>query len=266
MPSLDVNRWTVGAVEITRVGDPDFELLLPQDPDTTAALPSWLAPQFVTDDRALRVGSSAIAIRTPSALIVVDPFLAFDDVAKTAPRLSALRRAGIDPDEVDIVVNTHIDGIGANVLADGAPAFSNARYAVPAAELDGASDGQHGDVGMAWLALAAAGAVDELHGGETLAPGVRVEDAPGHNPGHVVVWVESGGSHAVVVGHLFLHPAQIASPQVTTGDRDPAALAASRRALLERCVETKALVVGPLFAPPGAGRVETDADTWRLVV
>ena len=101
-------------------------------------------------------------------------------------------------------------------------------------------------------------------GDEEVAPGVHLADAPGHNPGHHVVWVGDGDARAVVVGHLFLHPAQIASPEVATGDLDPVLLEKTRRALLAQCVEDDALLVGPLFAAPGAGRVVPHGDTWRL--
>lgn len=263
-----VNRWILGAIEVIRVPDPEFELTLDQDPATAAILKAtpWLAPEFVTDEHALRVGSSAIAVRTPSALIVVDPFLAFDDPARLAVRLAALRAAGVEPDDVDLVVNTHIDGVGANVLADGAPAFPSARYLLPAAELEDACAGAHGQAGAALAALHKDGRADSLFGGEILVPGVRIEDAPGHSRGHVVVWIESGGTQAVITGHLFLHPAQIANPDVDNADLDPITLARTRRSLLTRCVRADALVIGPLFASPGGGKVRQDGDAWRLAI
>jgi glyoxylase-like metal-dependent hydrolase (beta-lactamase superfamily II) len=205
-------------------------------------------------------------VRTPSAVVVVDPWLAFDDPARLAPRLAALRAAGVDPEEVDLVVNTHVDGIGANVQADGSPTFPKARYLLPAAELEDLRSGTHPDErGLAFLRLDDEGRVDAVHGGEQVLPGVHLEDAPGHNRGHVVVWLTSGGEQAVITGHLFLHPAQIAAPEVANGDLDPVALERTRRALLGRCVEAGALLIGPLFAAPGGGRVEADGDTWRIV-
>jgi glyoxylase-like metal-dependent hydrolase (beta-lactamase superfamily II) len=250
-----------------RVADPGFELVLPQDEETAAALAtrSWLAPDYVTADRSLRVGSSAIIVRTPSAVIVVDPWLAFDDPARLAPRLAALRSAGIDPDEVDLVINTHVDGIGANVQADGSPTFPNARYLLPEAELEDLRAGVHPDErGLPFIRLDDDGRVDTVTGGEHVLPGVLLEDAPGHNRGHVVVWLTSGGEHAVITGHLFLHPAQIAAPETANGDLDPEALLRTRRALLQRCVEDDALLIGPLFAEPGGGRVRPDGDSWLL--
>jgi glyoxylase-like metal-dependent hydrolase (beta-lactamase superfamily II) len=266
MAGDDTTWWTVGAVEVARVADPGFDLVLPQDDVTAATLKAvpWLCPAFVTDQQELRIGSSTIAVRTPSATIVVDPALAVDDPARLAPRLAALRGAGIDPEDVDVVVNTHIDGIGANVLVDGTPAFPSARYLLPAAELEDARAGVHGDVGAALAALADAGRLEAVAGNERLAPGVHLEDAPGHNRGNVVVWIESGGTTVVVVGHLFLHPAQIADPDIENGDRDPLALARTRRALLDRCVQADAVLIGPLFSAPGGGHVRPDGQSWRL--
>ncbi len=262
-----MGHWAFGAVEVTRVDDPGFELELPQDAATAAALSArpWLTPTYVSADRSLRVGSSAIVVRTPSAVVVVDPWLAFDDPARLAPRLAALRAAGVEPDAVDLVINTHVDGIGANVQGDGSPTFVNARYVLPRAELEDLRAGTHGDErGLAFLPLDDAGLVDTVVGGEHLLPGVHVEDAPGHNRGHVVVWLTSGGAQAVITGHLFLHPAQIAAPETAKGDLDPVALAATRTALLTRCVEDDVLLIGPLFASPGGGRIRRDGDTWLL--
>jgi hypothetical protein len=267
-----MRRWAFGAVEVTRVADPDFELLLPQDEASAATLAErgWLAPRWVTAEMALRVGSSAIAIRTPSAVVLVDPWLAFDDGARLAPRLAALRAAGIDPAEVELVINSHVDGVGANAHLDGSPAFPAARYLVPREEVEDLRSGEHPELGRAsegrhpWLDLLDSGRVEAVEGDEQLLPGLHLERAEGHNRGGVVVWVSSGGQQAVVVGHLFLHPAQIADPSVVTGDRDPVALQATRRALLERCEVEDALLVGPLFADPGAGKVRRDGAGWRL--
>jgi glyoxylase-like metal-dependent hydrolase (beta-lactamase superfamily II) len=268
-----LGRWSWGAVEVTRVGDPDFELVLPQDEATSEVLTrvGWLTPSYLTDGGALRVGSSAIVVRTPSAVVLVDPWLTFDDPARLAPRLSALRGAGVDPGEVDLVINSHIDGVGANVQADGSPAFPNARYLLPKAELDDLRAGVHPEQlggahphGHPLLDLDAAGRLDGMSGDEHLLPGLLIEDAPGHSRGHVVVWVTSGGQTAVITGHLFLHPAQIADPDAARGDLDPPLLAATRRDVLQRCVDDDALLLGPLFAAPGGGKVRPEGRSWRL--
>lgn len=251
-----------------RVDDPGFELVLPSDERTVAALQRapWLAPHFVTEDWSLDIGSSCTVVRSGDRTVLVDPFLAFDDPDRLGPRLQALRDAGVEADDVDLVVNSHVDGIGINVLRDDSPTFPAARYLVPREELDAMRAGTHGDTRAgALLELEREGIVEPTDGGEEPMPGIRLASAPGHNPGMHVVWIEGGAEAAVIAGHLFLHPAQIADPSVDNGDLDPIALEATRRTLLAECVERDALLVGPLFASPGGGQVRPYGDTWQLV-
>jgi glyoxylase-like metal-dependent hydrolase (beta-lactamase superfamily II) len=263
-----VPTWTVGSVEITRVDDPDFELLLPQDEAGQAALRAadWLKPSFVTDDWSLRIGSSATIVASGGVVALVDPFLAFDEPDQLGARLTALRDVGLEADDVDLVVYSHIDHLGVGFLHDGSPTFGRARYLVPREELQSIDAGTHAQAAQmgGLIEQWRSGRIEATDGTEEIGPGLRLEDAPGHNPGHHVLWAEDGDDSAVVIGHLFLHPAQIARPQVDNGDLDPAVLEATRRSLLARCVEQDALVIGPLFAAPGAGRVRPDQESWRL--
>jgi glyoxylase-like metal-dependent hydrolase (beta-lactamase superfamily II) len=89
--------------------------------------------------------------------------------------------------------------------------------------------------------------------------------AAGHSADHLAVAVESGNQHAVIAGHLFLHPAQVFAPGPRADlDESPEQAAVTRRALLARCAAEYALLIGPLFAEPGADRVITNGDNWRL--
>ena len=126
--------------------------------------------------------------------------------------------------------------------------------------------GEHPDAenGGALLELHDAGTVQGSVGNEVLAPGVELEDAPGHTWGHHVVRVDGGDHEAVIVGHLFLHPAQIADPSVDIGDLDPEQLVTTRHSTLDRCAREDELLLGPLFAPPGGGRVRRGNTGYRL--
>jgi glyoxylase-like metal-dependent hydrolase (beta-lactamase superfamily II) len=246
-----VKPWRADPWTITRVADPDFELVLSQDEATTAALQRspWLQPSFVTDDWSLRIGSSCIVLRDGARTVLVDPFLAFDDPARHAPRLAALADAGVDPDEVDLVVNTHVDGHGANLdPSTGDAAFPKARYVLPAA------DPAAGELPVA----------DLVDAPVELAPGLELVDLPGHGLGHAGVLVGTPPA-ALVVGHLFLHPAQIANPDVADLDVDPATTRATRRDVLARCEAERLLLIGPLFEAPGADHVHRAGEgTWEL--
>lgn len=271
-------RWTVGDSVITRVPDERFELVVPQDDATTSVLrsqASWLAPRFLTDACELRLGSSALVVDTPGARVVIDPWLAFDDADRTTPEAAAhidrlladLTDAGFPPESVDVVVNTHIDGVGANTrpTANGeVPAFLNARYVIAPAEIAALREGRFPGAEPLDVLLSE-GLVDDPAG--QVAGEVVMELGPGHSPGHHVVRIGPEGEDAVVIGHLFLHPAQVFSPDPRAGlDAEIDVAAETRRALLRRAAEEKTLVIGPLWATPGAGTIvpADQPDRWRL--
>ncbi|HEV8206133.1 MAG TPA: MBL fold metallo-hydrolase [Acidimicrobiia bacterium] len=273
-----MERWTVGDSVITRVPDEHFELVVPQDDATTSVLrsqASWLAPRFLTDAFELRLGSSALAVDTPGARIVVDPWLVFDDADRTTPDavaridrlLTGLTDAGFPPESVDVVVNTHIDGVGANTrpVENGeVPAFPNARYVIASEEIAALREGRFPGAEALDVLLA-----DELvdHPAGRVAGDVVMEPGAGHSPGHHVVRIGSEGDDALVIGHLFLHPAQVFSPGPRAGlDAEIEVAAETRRALLRRAAEEKTLVIGPLWATPGAGTIvpADEPGRWRL--
>src|SRR5581483_9246191 len=104
-----------------------------------------------------------------------------------------LGRHGVSPDDVDLVVFTHlhVDHIGWAVV-DGEPFFRNARYVAHADD-------------FAYFASPEAEAVDrdgEIH------PGVALVHLPGHTPGHCAV--ELAG--AFVIGDAAVDPRQVADP------------------------------------------------------
>jgi hypothetical protein len=81
------------------------------------------------------------------------------------------------------------------------------------------------------------------------------------------VHVDADGGGAVIIGHLFLHPAQVYGPEPRAGLDENISLAAeTRRALLARAAEDKTLVIGPLWATPGAGTIAPadEPGWWRL--
>jgi glyoxylase-like metal-dependent hydrolase (beta-lactamase superfamily II) len=252
-------RWQVGDAAVTRVMDDEFELLVPQDERTAAAVladASWLAPWSITDEGTLRLGSSATLIESRGTHIVVDPWLAFEP-SDAGRLLVALERSGCAADDVDVVVNSHIDGVGLN------GSFPNARTLVMASELGALAAGRR-DGCERFQTLADSGLVDHPEDGHVITDEVRLRHVPGHVDGHLVVEVASRGESAVVIGHLFLHPAQIGAPEATLLDDDPERLITERKALLAEWAANGTLVVGPLFAAPGAGRIVANGDGWRL--
>jgi glyoxylase-like metal-dependent hydrolase (beta-lactamase superfamily II) len=275
---METVRWKIGDLEVVRVVEAELpvppELLrIGSDPEALLADNAWARPALATDEGHVYFALTATCVESEGRKIVIDPWISFDQrraqpdaPQQAAAQLERLASAGFPPEEIDLVVATHIDGVGwcTRPEADAwVPSFPKARYAWTGAEVERAlSDDPEGD-GRSLEPLLAAGCVDRVEAPVALTAHVRLEPAPGHTPGNVNVWIEDGGESAVVTGDLVLHPLQMADPDWGGLDMDAASAAASRRALFQQAVERDVLVIGPHFPSPGAFRVEPQGAAWR---
>jgi glyoxylase-like metal-dependent hydrolase (beta-lactamase superfamily II) len=264
-----VHRWQVGDVDIVRLEDLDFAV------PSEAPVPSWCVPQLAPSVDEVGIAFSALAIAADGLRIVVDPWLANDfprvepDAAEHAARLlGELGDAGFPADEVDVVVNTHLDGIGWNTRPAGAswqPSFPNARYLYPADEVAALDAGIpiHGGGDLAVLRTLVE--LELVAPPRPLTPTVTLVDAPGHNDGHLAVRIEDGGDLAVYAGHLFLSPFHVADPS-TVGDDEPVpeVTIATRRAILDELADRDGLLLTTLLGGPGGGRVAREGAGFLL--
>src|SRR4051812_32602137 len=191
-------------------------------------------------------------------------------------RLSAVVR----PDEVDIVVNTHIhyDHVGWNtMLVDGEwrPTFPNARYIVPQADFDyyhpdntsrmrapENEDEKRRFEGIRVVfadsiaPLEATGQLELWTGEHTIDDAFSMVAAPGHTPGSSVLRLATGDAHALFVGDLLHSPAQIMRPEWRTSfDLDAAAARQSRRVWVAEAARTGAVLFPAHFPGPGGALV-----------
>jgi glyoxylase-like metal-dependent hydrolase (beta-lactamase superfamily II) len=258
--TASMHRWLIGDVEIIRIEDLDFAV------PSEAPVPDWCVPDFAPSNREFRIAFSVLAIASDGVNIVVDPWLANDgprdqpDASAHAARLlGELAAAGFPADEVDLVVNSHLDGVGWNTVPTPKgwePAFPNARYLYPATELAAIAAGEpiNGDDALA--ELAAQRDLEAVEAPLALTSTVSLSPAPGHNFGHVAVRIDDGNDLAIYAGHLVLTPFQVDDPE--SGDdanptRDTAV--ASRRKILDELAARNGLLLTTLLGGPGGGRV-----------
>ena len=196
-----IQRWEVGRVSVVRVVDVDLALPSPRP------VPAWAVPDFATADGEVRIAFTALAIQADGVRIVVDPWLA-NDGARTGPDpmehatrlLGELGTAGFPPADVDVVVNTHLDGVGWNTRpgpAGWTPSFPRARVLYPADEVAAIEAGDPIEGHEAFAELAAATPIERVEPPLQLTPSVALVDAPGHNAGHLAVRIDSDGDLAV---------------------------------------------------------------------
>lgn len=142
----------LGDVSVTRIIEWTGSIRTVADivPDSTPAGRSALGPQFRDPaDDAYRCAIQSWVVRSAGRTIVVDTGAGNDRDRPQVPQFDHLRtpfldnlaRAGVHPEDVDLVVNTHVhyDHVGWNTRnEDGewVPTFPNARYLIPQIDHD----------------------------------------------------------------------------------------------------------------------------------
>src|SRR5262245_61151231 len=141
---------------------------------------------------------------------------AFDElygVERPRPLEDSLADAGLRPEDIDIVLATHLhfDHAGGFTIRDAGgrlrPRFPRARYVVRRGEWEDATSPQPWNRGAyaadAFRPLAEAGVLELVDEDQTIMPGVKVRRTGGHTSHHQLVWIEAGGRSAAYAADLM---------------------------------------------------------------
>lgn len=158
---------------------------------------------------------------------------------------------GLAPDDIDLVVNTHLhfDHAGRNVTALGEPTFPNARYVVQRQELHDALH-THERSRASYIPgsispILDAGLFDVVEGEHELLPGLSVLPLPGHNLGQQGVVLRSGGQTLVYVADLLPTLAHAPYPYIMGYDLYPVTTLETRKRYFPQWFEEGAVIVTP---------------------
>ena len=285
-----MDRWQVGDVSVTRVLEMVERYAKPQTmfPDATpeALEPhlSWLMPEALCPETGkIVLAIQGYLVRTGRHTVLVDACIGNDKTIawyeswnkrSNDSFLIQLAAAGVQPEEVDFVMCTHLhaDHCGWNTrLIDGrwVPTFPNARYIMARREYEftATGAGHRGDATYLEnvLPVVEAGQAVMVEDDYSLDDALWIEPTPGHTPGHISIRLRSRDSHAVVSGDLIHSPVQCAHPDWNFRyDADKPLAAQTRRRFLETCAETQRLVLTSHFPLPSAGHVKRQGDAFRF--
>lgn len=285
----------LGDVEVIRVVEwrgafaPARDLVPDADDAVWRDNESWLAPDHwdpATDHAVMALQSWVL--RSAGRTVLIDTGVGNGRERPGSPQfhhwqgdfLGGLARAGIRPEDVDIVVNTHIhaDHVGWNTTrSDGEwiPTFPRARYLVPAADDAFYGPGNlHGPGRREDDRYVYEDSIAPVHqagqsvlwdGAYRIDEHLTLESAPGHTPGSAILRVASGGDRAAFVGDLLHSPVQILRPSCNSCFcLDAAAAGTSRRRVLERAAEESELVVPAHFNGTGIAEVRREAGAFTV--
>ena len=284
---MDVQRWLVGDFTVTSVVEDEVhhippELFFPAARAEDVVRHGWLVPEFADPQGRVALRVQAFVIENRDQCILVDPCVGNGKKRaipfwneRSWPFLERFAAAGFAPDAIDLVVHTHLhaDHVGWDTRLQGGewvPTFVNARHLYTQRELDwcrrGGSPGLEGVYGDSVAPIIDAGLAEIVAEDTDLGGGLRLESTPGHTPGHVSLWIESAGQVALVSGDILHHPVQCAELSIAeVGDEDVELAQATRRRMLTRAAESRALFLGTHFPTRPAGRIERTGEFFRFV-
>ncbi|WP_405652050.1 MBL fold metallo-hydrolase [Streptomyces sp. RK9] len=250
---------------------------------------SWLAPHFLdTGTDVVRSAIQTWLLRSEGRTILVDTGVGNHKERPYAPVwsrldtdfLANLARAGVEPEDVDVVINTHlhIDHVGWNTRLEGrrwVPTFPNATYLMPKDDFDfwNPVNGHKTVLGRGNQNVFEDSVAPVHEAGQTLLwenshridAGLRLDAAPGHTPGSSVLTLSSGTDRAVFVGDMLHSPAQVVEPDGNSCFcEDPAGARATRRKVLGWAADHNALVIPAHLGGHGAAEVTRDADKFAI--
>lgn len=258
------HRVELGGFEVTtvlagsRAGDKPQETFgMNVSPEEFAAVS---AANFIPADKSFSF-FTPVVVNTGAELVLFDTGL---DAGATT---SALSSAGITPEQVDIVVLTHMHGdhIGGLSGEDGTPTYTNARYVTGATEHNTWSAA--GNEGFDAKVKPLNDKFTFLDDGGAVVSGITAMAAPGHTPGHFTYMLESNGSRMAIIADTTNHYVwSLAYPDWEVRfDQDKAQAAATRRQILGMLATDRIPFAGYHMPFPAIGFVEANGDGFRYV-
>jgi glyoxylase-like metal-dependent hydrolase (beta-lactamase superfamily II) len=225
----------------------------------------------------LSVGYSGLLIDTGTQRILIDT--GAGPLGLDTGRLpESLRECGFGPEQIDLVVLSHLhpDHIGGLITSEGRLRFPRAEVLVSQSESNfwmSESNqaklkmgtlfgiGEMEQVMLSWVQryispLVTAGTLLLIENDCEPATGIQILPAYGHTPGHLAVLISSGRQQLLFAGDVLVHPAHIMRPEWTTVfDVLPEQTVLTRRQILDRGASDRCLMFHFHFPFPCLGSV-----------
>jgi glyoxylase-like metal-dependent hydrolase (beta-lactamase superfamily II) len=202
----------------------------------------------------IRIGLNALLVRTGRENVLVDTGIGYKWDARALDRysirhetdiLAELSLLGLAPEDIDIVINTHLhfDHAGTNTVErDGevVPTFPRARYVVQRGEFEHALAPHERDRASYnpkdIKPVSDAGQIELVDGDQEVVAGIRVIKVAGHNRDLQCVRVDSGGETAFVFADLLPTTAHVPPAWVMSYDLYPVETLEQKKRLVPQAI------------------------------
>jgi len=247
----------------------------------------WQRKIQADDRNRIQMGMRTLLIEHPDGLVLIDagagnkedpkfieiygmelqadvPTQRADETALEA----GIRAAGFTPDDVKVVINTHLhfDHAGGNTRRDSegriVATFPNARYLVQAGEYEWATHTNERTAASYFahnfVPLRESGQLELVDGDVELLRGISARKTPGHVPHHQSIIIESDGARACFLGDVMPTVHHVPMAWIMGYDVEPMRTLESKRALLRDAAAEEWLLIFEHDATCAWGRVAAD--------
>jgi glyoxylase-like metal-dependent hydrolase (beta-lactamase superfamily II) len=238
-----MQRMTLGDFELTAVSDGTYWL---DGGAFFGVVPKVLWEQRMKADEKNRVptGLNSVVVRTGRQTVLIEtgagnklPERMVKIYGQPAQLVENLATAGIAPEDVDIVINSHLhfDHCGWNTVRQGdriVPTFPRATYYVQEGEWKHAHQKQRDAVSYLtenYDPLVETGQMKLVRGDHEVVPGISLRVFPGHTRDMQAILLQSGGHAACYISDLIPTSAHIDPNWVMAFDLYPLETIESRK-------------------------------------
>lgn len=264
-----------------RLGNLDFAILSDGDFYIDAGATFGIVPRVMWESHAgeldarhrVTLGLNSLLLRSQGKLILIETGVGDkasgwrrqSSPAEQGTLLTELDALGVRPEEVDVVLNTHLhaDHCGWNTrYLDGAlvPTFPNADYMIVREEWEAAIAPNERTratyIEENLLPVRDSGQLTLVDGEHHVTDEVTIVPAPGHSPGHCAIVLQSAGEKGIYIGDLAQVAVQLErTAWVSAFDIMPLVTMETKKRIVEQAIEDGSLIIGVHSPFPGLGRM-----------
>jgi glyoxylase-like metal-dependent hydrolase (beta-lactamase superfamily II) len=250
-------RTTIGDFELTALSDGIYHL---DGGAFFGVIPKalWSRKVKMDEKNLVPTGLNSVLVRTGERNILIEtgignklPEKMAQIFGQPAKLLENLRSAGLSPDNIDIVINSHLhfDHCGWNTVRENGAikaTFPQAIYYVQQGEWKHAHENQRDGVSYFsenYDPLVESGQMKLLRGTQEILPGISVEVFPGHTRDMQAIMIQSKGQTACYISDLIPTSAHLDLNWVMGFDLYPLETIESRKRYYARAVPEKWLTM-----------------------